>query len=81
MPNYESWVMKCKIDMNELKFTCEDPELYSTLFLHELVWSVCEYTANKMLVQIHPTDFLVVHDWNVVKRVLESEKGNIEKYW
>ena len=75
-----AWVQKCGINLDELTFECNYPA-NSILLNNEYVSSICEYAQDSLLVFCNPVDCLVVVDWNPVRRIVETEPGNVDKNW
>ena len=47
----------------------------------EDVYAVLEYALNRLLAFIQPTDLLVIDSWQVVYRIEDPSKTNIQKCW
>ena len=53
----------------------------STLFYNEVVKSVLEYAADKLIVHIYPKDLLLIDNYEVVMKIVDPVDGNITKNW
>lgn len=74
--------MKCNVNLDTLKFYCEDNDITSRSMLirNECVDSVYEFKEDNLLVYVRP-DFLVIKDWQVIHEVADPVPNNTEKYW
>ena len=68
--------MYCSVDLIELKLVCSNYNTESMLLKKEYVRSICEFAQHKLLVYSSKSGFLIIHDWNVVLEIADSEAGN-----
>ena len=40
---------------------------HAMLFKDEKVESILEYSKDKMIISVYPTDLFIVHNWSIVK--------------
>ena len=48
----------------------------SIILRNELVESILEFVESKMIVHISSRDLLIIHDWRVVKEIIEPVYSN-----
>ena len=53
----------------------------SILLKHEVVKGILQFSPNKHLIHIYPKDLLLIHDWIVVHKIIDTAPGNITKNW
>ena len=63
------------------KVLYEGIESNSMLLKKTIVKGMLEFAPNKLLVHIYPKDMLVIHNWDVVHNIVESNPGNNTKNW
>ena len=51
------------------------------LLKNEGVYSILEFAANRMIISVQLTDFLIAHDWQVVNCISDRNLGNTQKCW
>ena len=54
---------------------------HSILLKKEDLYGVLEYSLNKLIGFVLPTDLVVIENWQVIHRIEDPEKGNIQKCW
>jgi len=77
---YNSWIMKAKLDATSGKLILSDPDTQSIKIKSGFVASIVELTENTLLMHFPPTDLLIARDWKVTNKILDPDSGNIMKY-
>ena len=65
-PDYWSLIYRCKFDEHIHCLINENPQENSMLIKNEKVEMILEYTPNKMIITLYPTDLLVTNNWKAV---------------
>ena len=64
-----------------MEFVCKNQKENSIMLLSEESRSVHEYAENKIIISLYPTDLLIVHNWVAVRRIIDTNPGNSQKFW
>ena len=72
-----TWLVKACLNNQNHEIQLIDPALNSLFLDKEEVHGILEYAANKIILFAFPKDLLIVHDYQVVKRIQESNVGNV----
>ena len=77
-----TWVIRISLttDSDQLKLAYEDNKS-SIILKNESVYSALEYGVNKLMISLHLTDLLIVHNWKAVVTIGDSNPSNFQKYW
>ena len=59
----------------------KDTRKHSIFMHYEVIKAVLEFSPDKFLVHVYPTKLLVMHDWEVVRAIIDPAPGNITKNW
>ena len=51
------------------------------LIKDEKVEAIFEYSPDKLVMSVYPTDIIIVHNFKVVKIIYKIELGNFNKHW
>ena len=79
-PGYNSWLSKSFYDEKSKQLTLRDPDHNSLWIKNNEVRSILEFMKDRLLIHVSPTDLLIAIDWKVVQRIIDSDKGNIQKF-
>ena len=75
-----TWVMRCEINQETLELMDVDKKEESILLKNEACQAICEFAPNKMAIYARPAHLFIVHDWEVVRRIEDSDMKNQNKY-
>ena len=53
----------------------------SSILKDEFVVSLLEFAKNKMIVHVSSRDLMILHDWKVVKVIMDPVYSNTLKFW
>ena len=51
------------------------------LFDKELITSIYEYAIDHLIVTLNALDFVIIENWEFIRKIKETEPGNDEKDW
>ena len=67
-------------DEQSKQLKLRDPDNNSLMINKNQVDSILEFMPDRLLVNIFPTDLLVVIGWQMIRRIVEIDQGNTSKF-
>jgi hypothetical protein len=80
---YNSWLIKCNVDLDDGSVTCDDYATDAMLLKGEYIWTISEFAPNRMIVYSDEDGHLlfIINNWKVVMTIKEPMSGNGSKDW
>ena len=69
------------MEEQELDFVPENMKKKSIVIDDEIIVALLEYAKEKMIISVRSRDLIILHDWKVVKQIIEPVFSNTLKYW
>ena len=75
---YNAWLMKVKLNKDELQLICDDYNTDSMVLKGEYCWSTYEFAPNKLITYSDEAGHLlfVIHYFKVIRTIVEASPGN-----
>ena len=79
-PGFASWLSKVYFDLQSKQLKLRDPDHNSLMINKNEVKSILEFMPDRLLLHINPSDLLVVIGWQMIRRIVEIDQGNSQKF-
>ena len=77
--NLNSWLSKAYYDEQSKELELREPN-HNSLWIKKQVESILEFKKDRLLIHVNPLDLLIAIDWKVVQRIVDTDKGNGQKF-